>query len=878
MKPKHLDIYGHDTEDEESLQTSSRSLSVASGLSASAMVEAAASVGGAVRSVPKDPPSQKQMMMMGSTNDTNLPGMFARTRPGAMQQQQQHHFQQHVRHVPLDPNQRAQVKPPNQSMSQRPHPSENHPSNYRNFMPKLVVSEQSKNDHWDASNNYYPVVARTTSMPATATAAKTLATSSVSTTASRNHDNNSVKHPVVGSGSASSSARCTSSRTSAVNKLKKKSEGRKSGLQNAQPVNSSATSFRTSTNSCDSASKCESGQSASRLKSILRSRIHRHRDNDNHRNDSDNNKNDSSNENNYDKKANLEDETGSNISRGSNTSSIISQLSSTGSKLKGYLSSYKSGSYKNDRTYNHNRYHSHEGNDHDPKHSHACTPNYNDGEGNTLSRSKFPNYRSSSSSRICNSSNNNNNNHHHRRENGSISSHRPSPDHVPKQCNFQDRIQFQQRLASFHGSCSVDVSGMGILEEGEGDEESSNVESSVAGSAVSDTATGSVCNSVMTNHYHTLKTSHQIGITKNISPRSLNSRGIVGVTLVFDLPWSGPNDDTIQSNNNGNRHKRIQGRYSGPVNELLQPHGEGSLVLHGNDDPPLYGVWENGSLVCPLRSDRSRGGTTREKKGGELLCESERAKNNRTSTDSDREVGESSTPSKKGVDRSRGVPQDPPTSSSTPPTSDHDDGNIVEAIATSNARNAPTSSEVTHNHKSRPNPGSSRTHRQRHPKYVLGEVARTPRDMMIYRSNNEAIRSASLIKKLDQAFIKRSNGLWTCAILADRALQPINATSNRRHDSSHWFTEWEIDPTAMELEDSMLFVINEDGATKIIHKRNWGKFIRRLRSFHEKEQMKLEREVGVIREGENEEEEENMDDAEALFGRGGRLIKNNKRK
>jgi hypothetical protein len=32
----------------------------------------------------------------------------------------------------------------------------------------------------------------------------------------------------------------------------------------------------------------------------------------------------------------------------------------------------------------------------------------------------------------------------------------------------------------------------------------------------------------------------------------------------------------------------------------------------------------------------------------------------------------------------------------------------------------------------------------------------------------------------------------------------------------------------MELEDSMLFVINGDGATKIVQRRHWGKFVRRM--------------------------------------------------
>lgn len=44
--------------------------------------------------------------------------------------------------------------------------------------------------------------------------------------------------------------------------------------------------------------------------------------------------------------------------------------------------------------------------------------------------------------------------------------------------------------------------------------------------------------------------------------------------------------------------------------------------------------------------------------------------------------------------------------------------------------------------------------------YSLGDIARTPRDMVIYREKDEAARSASLLKKHDSAFLKRSNGLW----------------------------------------------------------------------------------------------------------------------
>ena len=46
------------------------------------------------------------------------------------------------------------------------------------------------------------------------------------------------------------------------------------------------------------------------------------------------------------------------------------------------------------------------------------------------------------------------------------------------------------------------------------------------------------------------------------------------------------------------------------------------------------------------------------------------------------------------------------------------------------------------------------------PKYALGEIAHTPRDMVVHRSNEKAIEAASMLQKHEQAFLKRSNGVW----------------------------------------------------------------------------------------------------------------------
>jgi hypothetical protein len=118
---------------------------------------------------------------------------------------------------------------------------------------------------------------------------------------------------------------------------------------------------------------------------------------------------------------------------------------------------------------------------------------------------------------------------------------------------------------------------------------------------------------------------------------------------------------------------------------------------------------------------------------------------------------------------------------------------------------------------------AGRSDRSTKPKwsYHIGQVSRSPNDMIIHRSPFDAIDSVSMIQNMQQAFIKRSNGLWTCAVLVERGLQPVNG---RR-----WYPNWEI-TDEMKLEESMLFVINDDGSTKIINRRNWGKFVRRMRA------------------------------------------------
>jgi len=267
-----------------------------------------------------------------------------------------------------------------------------------------------------------------------------------------------------------------------------------------------------------------------------------------------------------------------------------------------------------------------------------------------------------------------------------------------------------------------------------------------------------------------------INSSKTVSSNSTASPS-TSTTQIFDLPW-------LDKASNGKLH----GLYSGPVSSLLAPHGEGTLILEGNCFLKFYGHWIDGELISPLMNEDEKREQDRTRS---LLAGDDEKSSKEFKTKSSKEYKKKSSKDrkKKKKDKRRG--------------------------SSSSAR------DISPAHSGGSDKSKNKPRHLRETKYGLGEVARTPRDMVIRRSNEKAIHSASLLKKYDQAFVKRSNGLWTCSVQADRALQPTTASSAR------WYTKSEIDET-MSLEEAMLFVINEDGATKIIKKRHWGKFIRCL--------------------------------------------------
>lgn len=247
--------------------------------------------------------------------------------------------------------------------------------------------------------------------------------------------------------------------------------------------------------------------------------------------------------------------------------------------------------------------------------------------------------------------------------------------------------------------------------------------------------------------------------------------------------------------------KKIQGKYSGPVNNFIKPHGEGALVIpNGNNDfLTFYGRWNNGKLVSRLSA---------EPEGDECRSAS--------------------------IEGSRGSNDDPSPENSP----------IFEQSHQELAHNTTNSGTLSHDVVDTTEKGVDIKYvinKRRKPKnaadkhclptkYAMGDACRTPMDMITHRSNKKAIQSTSLLSKWDQAFVKRSNGLWTFAVLIDRSLQQKNTPKHGPHGHASWSTVWEIDPRSMELEECMLFAINGDGATKIINKKSWGKFVRRASS------------------------------------------------
>lgn len=260
---------------------------------------------------------------------------------------------------------------------------------------------------------------------------------------------------------------------------------------------------------------------------------------------------------------------------------------------------------------------------------------------------------------------------------------------------------------------------------------------------------------------------------------------------VVDLPWRYDGKDATLDDEKPNTELKHVGLYSGPVNELIQPHGKGKLVLEANNSSEVfYGTWEGGKLVSPLMTEEK-----------EPVTDDDSYKED----DLDGLV----------LDESRGrMREEPPHAENSAAL----DLNAPQAASIKYAVNR------YHNH----NGGkkSRKSKPKRLSRYNIGDACRSPQDMIICKSKDASIESVSLLKKWDGAFIKRSSGVWTYAILIERALQPVDVVK-KRLEYFYWTSVWEVDPR-FEMQDSLLFAIDEEGGTKIIPKHAWAKYVRRI--------------------------------------------------
>ena len=87
--------------------------------------------------------------------------------------------------------------------------------------------------------------------------------------------------------------------------------------------------------------------------------------------------------------------------------------------------------------------------------------------------------------------------------------------------------------------------------------------------------------------------------------------------------------------------------------------------------------------------------------------------------------------------------------------------------------------------------------------YVVGEVARSRSHLLFPSTDEDADRAAASLRIHDFAFVKRSNGSFSYAILADRSTE--------------------------ETEEWMAFVVCLEGSVKMVHKKYWSDHVRLVR-------------------------------------------------
>ncbi len=186
----------------------------------------------------------------------------------------------------------------------------------------------------------------------------------------------------------------------------------------------------------------------------------------------------------------------------------------------------------------------------------------------------------------------------------------------------------------------------------------------------------------------------------------------------------------------------IDGRYTGDINLSFQPHGRGTLRFDEGKSN-ITGQWKNGVLVQQNNTDKAV--YRRSSSVPDLLTQNRRHEHDLSYS-----------------------PQNSDTTLSSEPA--------VSATSLANFG------------------------------YELGDKVRGDHHMMIPKTVTEALQNASSLNALDFAFVRRSDGSWTYAIVAERVFHK-------------------------DLGLVLRFVLDKKGTTKTIRRKYWEKGVRPVNSF-----------------------------------------------
>ena len=188
----------------------------------------------------------------------------------------------------------------------------------------------------------------------------------------------------------------------------------------------------------------------------------------------------------------------------------------------------------------------------------------------------------------------------------------------------------------------------------------------------------------------------------------------------------------------------IDGRYTGEINLSFQPHGRG--ILRSDDGKSnISGEWINGEIAKPKYNSDEQRTYRRSKTVPESLDQCTRCEHGILSPGQEFDTAQSSSSA------------------------------------------APSTTSLAHLN------------------YVLGDVVKSDHHMIMPASETEALQHGSRLNALDFAFVLRSNGSWTYAIVAERLFHK-------------------------DLGLVLRFVLDKKGTTKTIRRKYWQKGVRPVNS------------------------------------------------